>query len=81
MHIAHQRRAALGEGGFAFGVAGKEAVELRAVGDAVDAHVDERRAGLDHLRRDEARAADGGHQNVGLAGDRAPGRGSWSGRW
>jgi hypothetical protein len=49
----------------------KEAVELSRVGDAVDAHVDDRRAGLDHLRRDEAGAADGGHQNVGLAGDRA----------
>ena len=73
--------AALGEGGFAFGVARKESVELLARVDAVDADVDEGRAGLDHLRRDEAGTADGGDEDVGLARDRRRGRGSWSGRW
>ena len=54
MHIAHDGRAALGECGFALGVARKEAVELLAVVMPVDAHVNHRRARLDHLRRDEA---------------------------
>ena len=65
------RRAALGESvSSRLSVALEEAVELLARGDAIDADVDERRAGLDHLRSDEAGAADGGDQNVGLAGDR-----------
>ena len=38
--VAHDRRSALGECGFALGVALEEAVELLARGQAVDAHVD-----------------------------------------
>ena len=34
--------------------------------EAVHADIDERGAGLDHLRRDEAGPADGGDENVGL---------------
>ena len=52
-----------------FGVAREVAVELLARGDAVDADVDEGGAGLDHVRSDEAGAADGGDEDVGLASD------------
>ena len=42
----------------------------RFVGDAVHADVDDRRARLDELRRDEPGAPDGGDEDVGLARDR-----------
>jgi hypothetical protein len=67
--VADDDGAALGEGGFALGVAEEEAVELFAGVEAVDADVDEGCAGLDHFRGDEAGAADGGDEDVGLAGD------------
>ena len=71
MNVADDGGAALGKGGFALGVAGEEAVEFFAGVDAIDADVDEGCAGLDHLRGDEAGAADGGDEDVGLAGDLA----------
>jgi hypothetical protein len=67
--IADDDRAALGEGSFAFFVAGEVAVELFAGVDAIDANVDKGYAGLDHLRSDVAGAADGGDEDVGLARD------------
>jgi len=71
MDVADEDGAAFGEGGFALGVAFEEAVEVLAVVDAVDANVDQGGAGLDHIGRYEAGAADGGDQDVGLAGDLA----------
>ena len=43
---------------------------LGRIGHAVDAHIDDDGAGLDHVGRDEFGAADGGDEDVGLAGDR-----------
>src|SRR5262245_11923872 len=40
-----------------------------AVGHTIDAHVDNGRAGLDHVGFDEARLADGGDEDVGDACD------------
>ncbi len=67
MDVSDDSGAALGEGGFALCVAEKEAVELLAGVDAVDADIDEGCAGLDHLRGDESGATDGGNEDVGLA--------------
>ncbi len=48
-------------------VAGEEAVKLLDRRDAIDADIDNGRARLHHLRRDEPRSADRGDQDVGLA--------------
>ena len=71
MHVAHNRRALFGKGSLAPSVAGKVAVKFFAAVDTVDAYVDNRRARLDHFRGNEAGSANGGHQNIGLACDRA----------
>src|ERR1700722_18983640 len=58
MDVANDGRAAFGEALGTLAVAGKEALEFGEIGDAVDADVDDRRAGLHHFWRDESRAAD-----------------------
>src|SRR5580658_668174 len=70
MHIAYNGRAALGEDLSTPSVAGEEALKFCQIGNAIDANVDHRGARLDHLRRDEARTANGSYENVGLPGDR-----------
>jgi len=67
MDIAHDGRAALGEGGFALGVAGEVTVKLGLRGDAINADVDDGCARLNHLCGDETGAANGGDENVCLA--------------
>src|SRR5580658_3625236 len=69
MNVADDGRAAFFKCGFAFGVAFEEAIELLARGQAINSNVNERGAGPHHLWRDETGAADGGDENVGLAGD------------
>jgi len=69
VNVAYDGGTALGEGGFAPGYAGKVAVKFLAGGEAVDAYIDDGCARGDHLWSDEARTADGGYQNIGLAGD------------
>jgi len=54
MNVAYDGGPALGEGRFAFGVAGKVEIEFFTGSNAVDADVDDGCSGLDHLRGDEA---------------------------
>src|ERR1700733_15548360 len=69
MHVAHNGRATLGKRRFPLCISGKEAVELFARGQPVNAHVNDRPPRLDHFRLNESGPSDGRHQNVGLASD------------
>ena len=68
LDVADERGAALQKSlaaGVMLGVSdGKEALNLGFRANAVDTDIDDRGAGADHLRRDEAGAADGGYEDV-----------------
>ncbi len=67
MNIADDDGAAFGKGRCAVCIVWKELLHLGGIGHAIDADVDQRRAGLHHLGGYKSGAADRGHENVGGA--------------